>query len=84
MFATALKPEHTPSGPAYLRAFIERYPGTPHLAIGGITPENVHQLVEAGCRGAAVSSAVCSADDPAAVVRAMRAAIEAGGSSSRH
>jgi thiamine-phosphate pyrophosphorylase len=84
MFATSLKPDRTPSGPGYLRAFVERYPNTPHLAIGGVTPDNIGELVEAGCRGVAVSSAVCSADDPAAVVRAMRAAIEAGGSSSRH
>lgn len=83
MFATALKPERAPSGPEYLRAFIERYPNTPHLAIGGVGPENVHRLVEAGCRGVAVSSAVCGSDDPAAVVRALRDAIEAGRSSSR-
>ena len=83
MFATALKPDRTPSGPEYLRAFIERYPRTPHLAIGGVGQENIDELIEAGCRGVAVSSAVCSADDPVAVVRAMRDAIEADRSSSR-
>jgi len=83
MFATAIKPERTPSGPEYLRAFIERYPNTPHLAIGGVGPENIDQLVEAGCRGVAVSSAVCGADEPAAVVRSLREAIEAERSSSR-
>lgn len=83
MFASSLKPDRTPSGPEYLRAFIERYPNTPHLAIGGVGPENIYQLVEAGCRGVAVSSAVCGADDPARIVQALREAIEAGRSSSR-
>jgi thiamine-phosphate pyrophosphorylase len=78
MFASSLKPAREPSGPDYLRAFIERYPSVPHLAIGGITPQNIDQLVKAGCRGVAVSSAVCSADDPAQVVRGLREAIEAG------
>lgn len=83
MFATALKPDRPPSGPGYLRAFIERYPNTPHLAIGGVGPANVHRLVEAGCRGVAVSSAVCGADDPAGVVRSLREAMDADRSSSR-
>lgn len=73
MFATSLKPERKPSGLEYLRAFIERYPNAPHLAIGGITPANVHLVHEAGARGIAVSSAICAADDPAHVVRQLLA-----------
>jgi len=65
MFATSLKPGRKPSGPDYARWFIERYPNVPHLAIGGITPENLPQLVEVGVRGIAVSTAVCAASDPA-------------------
>ncbi|MCZ6837193.1 MAG: thiamine phosphate synthase [Planctomycetota bacterium] len=72
MFATSLKPERTPSGPAYLASIIERYPDTPHLAIGGITPCHVEQLMEAGCQGVAVSTAVCGADDPGAAVNQMK------------
>ena len=68
MFASALKPQRRPSGPGYLRAFIERYPSVPHLAIGGVCLENIGELVEAGCRGVAVSSAVCAAADPGEVV----------------
>ncbi|UCD76594.1 MAG: thiamine phosphate synthase [Phycisphaerales bacterium] len=78
MFKTPLKPGRHPSGPAYLRAFIERYPQVPHLAIGGITPQNVHELVDAGVCGVAASSAVCAADDPGAVVTALREALTAG------
>jgi thiamine-phosphate pyrophosphorylase len=76
MFPTALKPDRTPAGIEYLRAFIARYPSTPHLAIGGITADNVGALVEAGCQGAAVSTAVCAAHDPDEVVRRLRAAFE--------
>lgn len=75
MFATATKSTKDPVGPAYARAFIERFPDTPHLAIGGIAPGNVDQLVTAGVRGVAVCSAVCGADDPGGVVRRLREAI---------
>lgn len=78
MFATSLKPEREPSGPRYLQSFIMRFPVTPHLAIGGITPANIHQLVQAGVRGVAVSTAICAADDHGAVARSMRDAIEVG------
>lgn len=72
MFATGVKPGIAPSGPTYMRAFAERHPGVPHLAIGGITASRLPELRAAGCRGVAVSSVVCGADDPAAVVRALR------------
>lgn len=64
------------SGPDYLRAYLadDRSAQTPHLAIGGITPANLPTLVALGCRGIAVSSAVCSADDPRAVCEALLAA----------
>ncbi len=71
MFATSLKPERTPSGVNAVRAFIERYPGVPHLAIGGITPDNIQTVTEAGARGVAVSSCVCASREPAAVVKAL-------------
>ena len=77
MFASPLKPARSPSGPASLRAFVERYPDTPHLAIGGITPDNVDQVAEAGGRGVAVSTAVCAAADPAAVVGTLVARLSA-------
>jgi thiamine-phosphate pyrophosphorylase len=67
MFPTSLKPDRKPSGIAYLRAFIERFPDTPHLAIGGVTAANVIELAQAGARGVAVSSAICGADDPGGV-----------------
>jgi len=82
MFATQTKRRET-SGLVYLRQYVElaaalvggggRAEGgrlataVPHLAIGGITPENIGELAAAGCSGVAVSSVVCYAVDPAAV-----------------
>jgi thiamine-phosphate pyrophosphorylase len=78
MFATGIKPAIVPGGPAYLRAYLAEFARIPHLAIGGITPANVGELAAAGCQGVAVSSVVCGARDPAAVVRTLRAALEGG------
>lgn len=41
----------------------------PAFAIGGITPENVERVVSAGLRRAAVSGAICGADDPEGTAR---------------
>lgn len=71
MFASKLKPERATVGPAFLAAVLEKYPNLPHLAIGGITIENIEQLTRAGCKGIAVSSAICSAKDAGAVTAAM-------------
>lgn len=77
MFASGTKPKPDLAGPAYLRAYLadERTCGTPHLAIGGITPANAPELAAAGCRGVAVSAAVCSSPDPAGACRALLSAL---------
>ena len=81
MFVTATKPRET-SGPEYLREYLSLAgEGVPHLAIGGINAGNVAQLAEVGCRGVAVSTAVCGADDPAGACRAILAAFDADGRS---
>lgn len=66
MFHTSTKHKPVIAGPEYLREYIERCP-LPHLAIGGVTPENVLQLKAVGCRGIAVSSCVCDSREPEAV-----------------
>ena len=78
MYESGLKPGLAPSGQAYLRAFMAEFPQVPHLAIGGIAPARVAALARAGCRGVAVSSAICGAEDPAAVARAIVAELEVG------
>ena len=49
------------------------------IAIGGITAENLPEVLATGVHGVAVLGAVCLADDPAAMVAKLRALIEARG-----
>ena len=74
IFPTSTK-RRKPSGLEYLTRFIAKHPQMPHLAIGGITPDNVARVVEAGGRGVAVSSIVCGASKPGTVVRKLLRAI---------
>lgn len=71
MFPTTTKHKPVLAGPAYLREYLtdDRTSRIPHLAIGGIAPTNVQELAAAGCRGIAVSSAVCGACEPGEVCR---------------
>lgn len=80
MFETSTKHKPEVAGPAYLREFLADPVSArmPHLAIGGITPGNIAELARAGCRGVAVSSAVCAAGDPAAVCRLLLEALPPG------
>jgi thiamine monophosphate synthase len=77
MFASRTKPDVAPQGEAYLCAYLARFAHVPHLAIGGIEPANVALLAAAGCRGVAVSSVVCGAEDPGAVAHALRTGLGA-------
>jgi len=76
MFATDTKNAGPPAGPALLREVAQAVP-LPRVAIGGITIENVDQVIEAGARCVAVSSAVCAAADPQAAARALRDRLDA-------
>ncbi|MEM7624396.1 MAG: thiamine phosphate synthase [Planctomycetota bacterium] len=69
MFPTATKHKPVLAGPEYLRTFLadDQLRDLPHLAIGGIDPENLPELVDVGVRGVAVSSVVCGADRPGEV-----------------
>jgi len=71
MFPTTTKHKPVLAGPAYLREYLAdaRLQTLPHLAIGGITPDNLPQLLDAGVQGIAVSSVVCAADTPGDVAR---------------
>jgi len=78
MFATTTKNKPVISGPGLVRDWLATTDSTrlPHLAIGGVTPANIAGLAGAGVRGVAVSSAVCSAPDPASVCREICAALD--------
>lgn len=78
MFVSTTKTKDRLAGPEYLAEFLASHVGrTPHLAIGGISAGNVDQLVRAGCRGVAVSSAVCAHADPRAAVASLLAHLPA-------
>jgi len=77
MFPTTTKKKHVIVGPDYAARFLATLPGMPHLAIGGIHAENVATLTATGVRGIAVSSAVCSAKDPAAATHLLLQQMEA-------
>lgn len=51
---------------------------TPFVGIGGITPENAADVIEAGADGVAVISAITAAENPEAATRALRTAVENG------
>lgn len=66
MFPTATKHKDVIVGPDYLKKYLAD-PLTsrvPHLAIGGIDADRASTLQQVGCRGIAVSSAVCSHSNP--------------------
>ncbi|MSR41274.1 MAG: thiamine phosphate synthase [Phycisphaerales bacterium] len=75
MFATAQKPELAPTGEAYLQAYLAHFTSVPHLAIGGIDAPRAAQLSALGCRGVAVSSALCRAEDPLHAARELLSAM---------
>jgi thiamine-phosphate pyrophosphorylase len=74
MFATATKPGFELVGPGLVR---ELRPAlrVPLVGIGGITADNVGDVMHAGADGVAVISAVCAAPDPAAATRRLLEAI---------
>jgi len=76
MFPTRTKPDFQLVGPELIRA-IRPETRSPLVGIGGVTRENVAEVICAGADGVAVISAVCGAPDPAAATREFLAAIRA-------
>jgi len=74
MFETATKPDFELVGPDLLRR-IRPLTTRPLVGIGGITHDNIADVIRAGADGVAVVSAVCGAPDPAAATRRFLAAI---------
>jgi thiamine-phosphate pyrophosphorylase len=63
MFPTATKADFELVGPDLIRKLRPQI-RVPLVGIGGITADNVHQVIAAGADGVAVISAVCGAADP--------------------
>jgi len=71
IFPTKTKDAGSAVGVDFLKQVACEIP-LPHVAIGGITADNVDQVVSAEGRCVGVCSAVISADDPAAVARLIK------------
>ena len=68
MYPTGSKPSFRLVGPELLSRVRPEIP-VPLVAIGGITVDNVAEVIRAGADAVAVISAVCAASDPAAATR---------------
>lgn len=79
VFPTPTKPNITPVGLDYVKQGLERLAdtGIGHVVIGGITPDNVEEVLEAGAITIAVCSAVTEVKDPTAACRALKEKITA-------
>jgi thiamine-phosphate pyrophosphorylase len=79
VFATPTKPEADAVGLEYVTSATKELAGNgiAHVAIGGITPDNVEQVLNSGAKSIAVCSAVTHASDPAGVCWAFKERIEA-------
>jgi thiamine-phosphate pyrophosphorylase len=79
VFATSTKPGAAPVGLDYVRQGVEILGGTGigHVAIGGITLDNVEEVLNAGAKTIAVCSAVTEASDPTAACRTLKEKITA-------
>lgn len=62
-------------GPDGIAAVVATVPGTPVIAIGGVTPAQVPRLRVAGAYGVAVVGALSGAADPSAVTRELLRAL---------
>lgn len=79
VFSTGTKPSAEPVGLEYVRnatAFLEEEP-LGHAAIGGITEENIEQVLKAGANCIAVCNAVIKAPDPATACKLLKQKITA-------
>ena len=75
MFATRSHPGAEPSGPGLLERIAAAGVNRPLLGIGGVTPDNVGQLIAAGACGAAAITGILASDDPEASARRLKSAM---------
>lgn len=76
IYDTPSHPGRPGAGPARVREVREAAPSLPVVAIGGITPERVPELLGAGAHGVAVLRAVWAARDPGGAASVFRRALE--------
>lgn len=83
VFATDSHPGVPAKGVTVLQAIVEMIE-VPVLAIGGITLENVTEVLATGCAGVAVIGAILAAADPAAAAARLRDALDRYSGPPRH
>jgi thiamine-phosphate pyrophosphorylase len=76
VFPTTSHPGMPPRGLAELAAIVQAV-DVPVLAIGGITVDNLDDVLQTGCAGIAVISAILSEPDPGRAAARLRAALDA-------
>jgi thiamine-phosphate pyrophosphorylase len=74
VFPTPTKPSVAAVGLDYVKQGIEKLADTGicHAAIGGITPDNVEEVLEAGAKTIAVCAAVTETSNPTVACRALK------------
>jgi len=79
VFSTGTKPEALPVGLDYVKQATKELAdtGIGNVAIGGITLDNVEDVLRAGAKAIAVCSAVTEVNDPTAACRALKEKIAA-------
>lgn len=75
IYDTATHPERPGKGPGLIRDLVAAT-GTPVIAIGGIAPASVPEVIAAGAAGVAVIRAISDAPDPTRAARALRDALD--------
>jgi thiamine-phosphate pyrophosphorylase len=80
VFASPTKPDVKVAGLDYVRQGIKKLidTGIANVAIGGITLENIQEVLNAGATAVAVCSAVAKAADPAGLCRNLKEKISTG------
>lgn len=79
VFSTGTKPEASPVGLDYVRQATQQLAdtGISHVAIGGITLDNVEDVLRAGAKAIAVCSAATEVKNPTAACQALKEKIAA-------
>jgi thiamine-phosphate pyrophosphorylase len=75
VYPTSTHPGLPPRGLAELRAIVDAAE-VPVLAIGGITVDNIEAVLQTGCAGVAVISAILSDADPRRATASLRRALD--------
>jgi thiamine-phosphate pyrophosphorylase len=71
VWATATKPGRPATGTALLGAVAALDPPQPWFAIGGIAPDNLHEVTAAGATRVVIVRAITDAPDPATATRTL-------------